>query len=144
MLLSRFPSSRLLATLLVAGMGLLPVACRGDREPSAAEEAVAAASRGLDSASRERTLNRLEQLRTALSRYAIDHGGAYPEGFSLDGIGADLSPYLPLLLSVDAWGHTMTYTSDGSSYTIVSPGPDGREGTGDDITMRDGAIDGGP
>jgi hypothetical protein len=37
----------------------------------------------------------------------------------------------------------MTYSSDGSSYSIVSAGPDGQAGTADDITLSDGAIDGG-
>ena len=135
--------SRGVMMVIVAMTVLFPAACGGAREPSVAEEAAAAAGRGLDRASKERTLNRLEQFRVALSRYAIDNNGAYPEGFSLGDISGALSPYQPVVLTQDAWGNTLTYTSDGSSYSIVSAGPDGLSGTGDDITLQDGAIDGG-
>lgn len=114
-------------------------ACDRGGEPSVVEEAAAAAARGLDRAGAERTIGRLEGLRLALDRYAADHGG-YPEGSSLGAIGAELSPYMPRLEENDAWGGVMSYQSDGRTYTIVSPGPDGRSGTSDDIVMTDGAI----
>ena len=120
-------------------------ACDRGREPSTAEEAVAAAGRGLERATKARTLNRLEQLRVALTRYALDHDGSAPEGSSLAAISAELSPrYLPRLDAEDAWGATMTYSSNGHSYSIVSAGPDGATGTEDDLSLRDGAISGGP
>jgi len=120
-------------------------ACDRGREPTTAEEAAAAAGRGLDRATRERTLNRLEQLRVALTRYALDHDGSAPEGSSLAAISAELSPrYIPRLEADDAWGATMTYSSNGRSYSIVSAGPDGATGTEDDLSLRDGAIAGGP
>ncbi len=131
-------SAAALASLLLLG------ACDRPREPTVAEEAAAAAARGVDRAHRERTLNRLEQIRTALARYAIDHDGVFPEGSSLPGISGELSPtYTPLLESEDAWGNTMTYASDGRTYSVVSAGPDGESGTGDDLSLRDGAIAGG-
>ena len=130
----RAPIIQVAVVFLVAIAG-----CDRGGEPSVAEEAVAAAARGIDRASKERTLNRLEQLRLALDRYAVDHGD-YPRGSSLGAIGGDLSLYLPLLEPKDAWGNTMSFQSDGSTYTIVSSGPDGRGGTQDDIVMRDGAI----
>lgn len=115
--------------------------CDRGSGPTVAEEAAAAAARGVDRARRERTLNRLESLRTALSRYAIDHDGAYPEGSSLAGISGELAPrYLPLLEAEDAWGTTMTYASDGRNYSVVSAGADGLSGSEDDITLRDGAV----
>jgi len=118
-------------------------ACGRGNEPSVAEEAAAAAVRGVDRARHERTLNRLEQFRTALARYAIDHEGSLPEGSSLAGITTQLSPrYLPLMEPQDAWGGVMSYSSDGRTYAIVSAGPDGRMGSGDDVTLRDGAIAG--
>ena len=49
----------------------------------------------------------------------------------------------PLLEAEDAWGNTMTYSSDGRTYSIVSSGPDGVSGTADDLTLRDGNISGG-
>ena len=130
-------------SLVAAALCVAPACDRG-REPTVAEEAAAAAARGVDRAKNERTLNRLEQLRTALTRYAIDHDGSVPEGSSLAAIAADLTPgYLPMLDAQDAWGNTLSYSSDGRSYTIVSAGPDAAAGTGDDITLRDGAVSGG-
>jgi len=134
---------RSLRILLLLTCLLLP-SCGGRDEPSAPEQAVEAAVEGLDRARNERTLGRLETLRTALERYSVDNGGTYPEGSSLAGISASLSPaYLPLLQAEDAWGNTMTYASDGRGYSIVSAGADGVIGNGDDIALRDGAITGG-
>ena len=36
----------------------------------------------------------------------------------------------------DAWGNKFLYISDGKSYIIVSKGPDGEEGTEDDIKVE--------
>ncbi len=36
----------------------------------------------------------------------------------------------------DAWGTPFTYRREGNSYQIISAGPDGQMGTGDDITSR--------
>lgn len=132
---------RLVAIAMLAGL-LAASACDRGGEPSVAEEAVAAAARGIDRASSERTLNRLEQLRLALDRYNLDHGG-YPTGGSLGAIAGDLSVYLGTLQDTDAWGNMMSYRSDGRSYTIVSSGQDGSVGTGDDIVLSDGSITGG-
>ena len=133
-----------LSAILIMSLLLAAPACDRGGEPSVAEEAVAAAARGIDRASSERTLNRLEQRRLALDRYAVDHSG-YPTGSSLGAIAGELSPYLKPLQETDAWGNVMSYMSDGRSYTIVSPGPDGSAGTGDDFTLSDGAIStGGP
>lgn len=105
---------------------------------------MAAAARGIDRAKKERTLGRLESLRAALTRYAIDHDGTLPEGSSLAAVSGELCPlYLPILEAEDAWGTTMTYSSDGRTYSVVSAGPDMSSGTGDDVTLRDGAITGG-
>ena len=124
---------------------LSATACDRGREPTTAEEAAAAAGRGLERATKERTLNRLEQLRVVLTRYALDHDGSAPEGSSLAAISAELSPqYIPRLDADDAWGATMTYSSNGRSYSIVSAGPDGALGTEDDLSLRDGTITGGP
>ncbi|MGH9869235.1 MAG: type II secretion system protein GspG [Candidatus Polarisedimenticolia bacterium] len=132
---------RRVLVLVLSLIALSPaLGCRSG-EPSSAEQAAAAAVGGLDRARRERTMDRLEQLRTALSRYAIDHDGTVPEGSSLAGVSAELSPhYLPLLQAEDAWGNTMSYASDGRSYSVVSAGPDGETGTPDDIALRDGAV----
>jgi hypothetical protein len=140
---TRVPLPRLALVAAILPLAALLSACRSN-EPSTAERAVAAAGAGLGKAMRERTVDRLEQLRTALTRYAIDHDGSVPQGSSLADISAELSPrYLPLLQAEDAWGATMTYASDGRSYSIVSAGPDGETGTPDDIALRDGAMSAG-
>jgi len=136
----RWPYS--LALCLPFVLLFLPLAgCSRAPGPSAGEQAAVAAGEGLDRARNERTLNQLEQFRTALARYAIDHDGLFPEGSSLSGISGELAPgYTPIVAAEDAWGHTMTYASDGRTYSVVSAGPDGTSGTGDDIALRDGSI----
>jgi hypothetical protein len=130
-----FPRWRALVLLLLA------VPSCGGKDRSIPEQAAATAVQGLDRARRERSLERLEQLRTALTRYAIDHDGAVPEGSSLGSVSAELSPrYLPIVPAEDGWGNTMSYASDGRTYSIVSAGPDGESGTPDDLALRDGAV----
>jgi hypothetical protein len=135
-----WPSIRSGAILLAA---LALVSCRGE-DRSVTEQAASTAVRGLERARRERSLERLEQLRTALTRYAIDHDGGVPEGSSLAGVSGELAPrYLPIVPAEDGWGQTMSYASDGRTYSIVSAGPDGETGTADDLTLRDGAVSAG-
>lgn len=56
-------------------------------------------------------------------------------------MSAELSPrYLPIVPAEDGWGNTMSYASDGRTYSIVSAGPDGESGTPDDLALRDGAV----
>ena len=42
----------------------------------------------------------------------------------------------------DAWGNDFIYVSDGKSFILASPGPDGEEGTEDDIKVEKGKISG--
>ncbi len=35
----------------------------------------------------------------------------------------------------DAWGNDFIYLSDGKNFTLISPGPDGEEGTDDDLKV---------
>jgi hypothetical protein len=133
-----------LGILSILVTGTLSTGCNRGREPSTGDKVAAAAANRLDRARKERTLGKLEALRTVLTRYAIDHDGALPEGSSLAGVSAELAPrYMPLLESEDAWGNIMSYASDGKTYSVVSSGPDGVSGTADDITLRDGAVSGG-
>ena len=118
--------------------------CDRGKDQPASDRIVAAVVNKLDRARKERTLGKLESLRTAMTRYAIDHDGVLPEGSSLAGISAELAPrYMPFVEADDAWGNTMSYSSDGRAYSVVSAGPDGVSGSADDITLRDGAVVGG-
>ena len=118
----------------------LALACGGDDDKKGVvEEAADAAVRGIDRARQERTLSMMETLRLALERYQMD-SGSYPAGSSLSGISGKLSMLLPRVETRDSYGNTMSYSSDGSTYRIVSAGEDGAFGTGDDITLQDGAF----
>jgi len=133
-----------IAAAAACGIILVSPGCGGGGKPSVAQQAADAAVRGVDRAKNERTHNRLEQLRLALDRYAIDHDGRFPATGSLEEATGELVPlYAPRLDLEDSWGHVMTYVSDGSSYTVTSPGDDGRAGTDDDLVLHDGAITGG-
>lgn len=83
----------------------------------------------------------------ALEQYRGDVG-EYPE--SLEDLVKNNSdnekwkgPYLkPASIPKDPWGHDYEYTKEtdenGREYEIVSCGPDGEKGTGDDLTNHDG------
>jgi general secretion pathway protein G len=43
-------------------------------------------------------------------------------------------PYLDSVPK-DAWGNDFIYVSDGKHFTLISPGPDGEEGTDDDLKV---------
>jgi general secretion pathway protein G len=88
------------------------------------------------------TIKGLEQ---AVKLYALDHHGVYPS--SAEGIGSLLQPpsgdsvnwrgpYLDAPPK-DAWGRPLTYAYPGRrnarGYDISSSGPDGIQGTSDDI-----------
>ncbi len=135
---------RVIAAAAASVLCLAAPGCGSGGKPSVAQQAAAAAVRGVDRAKNERTVNRLEQVRLALDRYAIDHGGEFPMAGSLQDAAGSLVPlYAPRLDVEDSWGHELSYTSDGRSYTVASPGDDGRAGTDDDIVLHDGAITGG-
>ena len=79
------------------------------------------------------TRERLMNVQMALERYGLDHG-SYPtveQGlkFLLDAAGdEDLN---------DAWGRPLIYRlNEDGSYVLGSSGPDGKEGTEDDIILH--------
>lgn len=45
-------------------------------------------------------------------------------------------PYIEKV-PTDAWGNEFIYVSDGKHFTLISPGPDGEEGTDDDIKVSE-------
>jgi general secretion pathway protein G len=82
-----------------------------------------------DRGRQKRSLADIRSVGTAVEMYAIDND-SYP---STDGrwvpvrqIEATLAPvYIRTLPTADAWGHPLTYWSDGQRYRIASPGKDG-------------------
>lgn len=96
--------------------------------------------RALDQGKVTGTRGTMQTFATALSAYSVDRGG-YPAAASVQEAAAALSPaFLRSPMTVDAWGGTLDYRSDGQSYTLTSPGQDGRVGTDDDIVMLDGRF----
>jgi len=86
------------------------------------------------------TRGTMETIGKALTTYAMDHGG-YPQGSSIQEATAALVPaFLPSAATVDAWGNTLVYQSDTRSFTLTSPGADGRTGSADDMVMTDGRF----
>ncbi len=77
----------------------------------------------------------IKGLETAVGTYEIDNG-ILPN--SLDSLITKSSemnwngPYVPSLN--DPWGNKFNYTREGNAYKIVSAGPDGQSGSGDDIS----------
>ena len=98
-------------------------------------------------ARRTQAQTQISTFKTALDMFETDNG-YYPKGKSglLDLIQQPREaqswhgPYLQNESGIpdDPWGHTYIYVCPGkhnpSSYVIISVGPDGREGTDDDIT----------
>lgn len=83
------------------------------------------------------TKGNMETLARAIEASAVDRGG-YPQGASIDQATSVLVPtYLPGAVTTDAWGNTFLYRSDGRSFTLTSPGADGRAGSDDDVVMTD-------
>jgi general secretion pathway protein G len=85
---------------------------------------------------------------TALDAFEVDNG-YYPKTGGLDALVNQPSsapnwrgPYLKSIPN-DPWGAPYTYEYPGkhnaNSYDLMSPGPDGREGTDDDINNWDAA-----
>ena len=86
------------------------------------------------------TRGTMETIGKALTTYAMDRGG-YPQGSSIQEATAALVPaFLPSATTVDAWGSTLDYRSDTRSFTLTSPGADGRIGGADDLVMTDGRF----
>jgi len=96
--------------------------------------------RALDQGKVTGTRGTMQTFATALSAYSVDRGG-YPAAGSVQEAVAALSPaFLRAPMTVDAWGGALDYRSNGQSYTLTSPGQDGRLGTDDDIVMVDGRF----
>ena len=85
----------------------------------------------------------MSTLETALDLFEID-AGRFPtteEGLAAlaerpDDVGGWAGPYVKRGLPRDPWGNEYVYASpggDGRSFELKSPGPDGKEGGGDDI-----------
>lgn len=124
------------ATSVLILIAALPAAGCGRAGEDASREVLHA----IDQGKIVGTKGTMETLARALSAYAVDKGG-YPQGGSIDQAAAALVPaFLPGAVTTDAWGNTLGYRSDTRSFTLTSPGADGRAGSADDLVMTDGRF----
>lgn len=85
-----------------------------------------------EGAKRDAAMSQISALESALSTHRLDVG-QYPD--ELDGLMENTTgrsswdgPYLNNALPKDPWGNDYQYTSEGSSFTLLSFGADGRAG----------------
>lgn len=86
--------------------------------------------------------NQIDAIELALEMYALDNSGRFPK--DLNALVKDPGdaekwngPYLKKGIPLDPWGNPYVYVSPGvhnKDYDLYSPGPDGIEGTDDDVT----------
>jgi len=120
---------------IVLIISLLLVGCRGE-EPSE-ESTTARLSRALTEGKRGGTLQNMKAIASALQSYMADHN-SYPICSSVEELAKVLTPnYMTLVPRSDAWGGEFIYRSDGRSYRLLSLGPDHKEGTSDDLLLKD-------
>lgn len=79
----------------------------------------------------------IKSIEDACQMYNMKHGGKYPSQLSELQEGDDDNP--PLLDGglEDPWGNEIKYEKKGKRIYLTSFGPDGEEGTEDDLTNRD-------
>ena len=83
------------------------------------------------------TRSLIKSIEDACQMYNMKHGGKYPNQLSELQEGDDDNP--PLLEGeiTDPWGNEIKYEKRGKRIYLTSFGPDGEEGTEDDITNLD-------
>jgi hypothetical protein len=87
-----------------------------------------------------RTSADLRTLATALEAYRRDNG-SYVQAGTCSALLDNLSPkYLGSVIRLDAWSREFDYKGAAGGYRLVSLGPDGKAGTGDDIVFENGRL----
>lgn len=87
-----------------------------------------------------RTSADLRTLATALEAYRRDTG-SYVQADKCSALLDNLSPkYLASVIRLDAWSREFDYKGTAGGYRLVSLGPDGKAGTGDDIVFENGRM----
>src|SRR5439155_20421975 len=92
--------------------------------------------RALEQIKTDETRKLLNQVATALERY-WEKNGALPEFKDFVSLSDLLSPnFMSSLIREDSLHHPLAaYKNGANSVRLVSPGPDGQLGTGDDIEV---------
>ncbi|HYR83437.1 MAG TPA: type II secretion system protein GspG [Terriglobia bacterium] len=104
----------------------------GDRDWISLDELLAAINEGR----RKVTAEGLRKLADGIAKYR-ERNGSIPDVRDIVTLTDILHPaYVDELVREDAWGHPIDYqVSGGTAFKLVSPGPDGRRGTADDIVL---------
>lgn len=87
-----------------------------------------------------RTSADLRTVATALESYRRENG-SYVNADTCSALIDHLSPrYLVSVVRLDAWSREFDYKGASGAYRLVSLGPDGKPGTGDDIVFENGRL----
>lgn len=82
----------------------------------------------------EETTASLRMLAGGVAAFRAENG-AFPD-VGADSLGDILHPlFVPELVRSDAWGSEFLYQTSGTTFRLVSAGPDGETGTADDIEI---------
>jgi hypothetical protein len=92
--------------------------------------------RALEQVKTDETRKLLDQVATAIEKYWEKNGGL-PEFKDFVSLSDLLNPnFMSSLIREDSWHHPLAaYMNGPSAVRLVSPGPDGQLGTGDDIEL---------
>jgi Type II secretion system (T2SS), protein G len=109
----------------------------GDRDWISLNELLAA----INESRRRTTTDAMQQLSAAIDKYRTTNG-ALPNARDIVSLTDMLHPrYMDVLVREDGWGNPIVYQVTGpAAFRLVSRGPDGREGTTDDIVFQNGAA----
>jgi hypothetical protein len=104
----------------------------GDRDWISLDELLAAINEGR----RRTTSDSMQQLADGIEKYRAANG-ALPTARDITALSDTLHPrYMNVLVREDGWGHAIIYEVTGNAtYRLLSLGPDGRQGTSDDIVV---------
>jgi hypothetical protein len=107
----------------------------GDRDWISLDELLTA----INEVRRRTTTQAMQELAAAVEKYRTSNG-ALPNARDIVALTDILHPkYTNVLVREDDWGNPIVYEVTGpATFRLVSPGPDGRPGTSDDIVFESG------
>ncbi len=108
----------------------------GDRDWISLDELLA----GINEGRRRTTTDAMQKVADAVEKYRSTNG-SLPNARDIVGLADILHPqYMNDLVREDGWGKPIIYEVTGpSSFRLLSQGPDGLPGTGDDIVITSGS-----
>ena len=90
-----------------------------------------------------RTAAELTAVAAAHEAYRRERGAYVSAGTGAALIDKLCPRYLPKVIRLDAWSRELEYTGTAGGYRLISHGPDGKAGGGDDIVIENGKLIGG-